>query len=127
MRAYIDSDIFIWQLRGEKKASRFLKKMRDSEEYELWTGALQRAEIVFFMKSDEIESTELLLSQFHTAPVDHRIIDTAGMIFRKWYSTHGIDINDAILAATSLETGGHIFTLNKKHYPMPDVIVKRAW
>ncbi len=127
MRAYIDSDILIWQLRGEKKASKFLKKMRDSVEYELWTGALQRAEIVFFMKSDEIESTELLLSLFHTAPVDHRIIDTAGMIFRKWYPTHGIDINDAILAATSFETGGHIFTLNNKHYPMPDVIVKRAW
>ena len=118
MRAYIDSDILIWQLRGEKKASKFLKKMRDSAEYELWTGALQRAEIVFFMKSDEIESTELLLSLFHTAPVDHRIIDTAGMIFRKWYPTHGIDINDAILAATSLETGGHIFTLNKKQYPI---------
>lgn len=127
MRAYIDSDILIWQLRGQSKATKFLKKIRDAQEYELWTGALQRAEIVFFMRTDEIEATELLLSQFNTAPVDQRIIDTAGILFRKWYPSHKIDINDAILAATALETGGHIFTLNKKHYPMPGVIVKRAW
>lgn len=127
MRAYIDSDLLIWQLRGEARASKFLKKLRDAGEYELWTGALQRAEIVFFMRPEEVEATELLLSQFNTALVDQRIIDTAGVLFRKWYPSHGIDINDAILAATAFETGGHIFTLNKKHYPMPEVIVKRAW
>ncbi len=127
MRAYIDSDLLIRQLRGESRASKFLKKLRDAGEYELWTGALQRAEIIFFMRPEEVEATELLLSQFNTALVDQRVIDTAGVLFRKWYPSHGIDINDAILAATALETGGHIFTLNKKHYPMPEVIVKRAW
>lgn len=127
MRAFIDTDVLVWQLRGEAKASKFLKKLRNKKEYELWIGALQRAEIVFFMRPNEEETTELLLSQFHTAPVDQRVIDTAGILFRKWYPSHGIDMNDAILAATAIETGGYIFTLNKKHYPMPEVIVKLAW
>ena len=127
MRAYIDSDILVWHLRGEPQALKFLKILRDAGEYELWIGALQRAEILFFMRPEETEKTELLLSQFNTAVVDQKIIDTAGTFFRKWYPNHGIDTNDAILAATALETGGHIFTLNQKHYPMPEVIVKPAW
>jgi len=127
MRAYIDSDVLIWQLRGDAKASRFLKNIRDEGAYELWTGALQRAEIVFFMQKDEESKTGLLLSQFQTAAVDRSIVDTAGRLFRKWHPSHNIDINDALLAATALETGGHIFTLNKKHYPMPEVIVRKAW
>ena len=36
-------------------------------------------------------------------------------------------LNDAILAATVLQTGGKIYTLNSKHYPMPEVTVQRAW
>jgi predicted nucleic acid-binding protein len=88
---------------------------------------MQRAEILFFMQPKEVEATELLLSHFATAPVDQRIVDTAGMLFRKWRPSHGIDVNDAILAATALETGGQVFTLNKKRYPMDEVVVKKAW
>ena len=127
MRAYIDSDILIWHLRGEKKAAKFLNKLSQSAEYELWIGAIQRAEIVFFMRLEEEEDTELFLSHFHTAPIDQKIVDTAGRFYRKWHPSHGTDINDTLLAATASETGGHVFTLNKKHYPMPDVIVKKPW
>jgi len=127
MRAYIDSDILIWHLRGEAKALRFLQELSVSREYELWTGALQRAELVFFMRPDEERATELFLSQFATAPLDQKIVDTAGRFFRQWRPSHGIDINDALLAATAIETGGHVFTLNIKHYPMDEVIVKKAW
>ncbi|HNV71516.1 MAG TPA: PIN domain-containing protein, partial [Candidatus Ozemobacteraceae bacterium] len=111
MRAYIDTDILIWHLRGEEKATKFLKKVSRSSEYELWVGAIQRAEIVFFMRPKEEAATELFLSQFRTAPIDQKIVDTAGEYFRKWHPSHGLEINDALLAATAAETGGHIFTL----------------
>jgi len=127
MRAYIDSDILIWHLRGELKAMKFFKKLTKTKEYDLWIGAIQRAEIVFFMRPEEIDATEMFLAQFKTALIDQMIVDTAGKLYRKWHPGHGIDINDALLASTAIETGGHIFTLNKKHYPMPEVIVKIAW
>ena len=127
MRAFIDSDILIWHLRGEPKALKFLNKMLRSNEYELWIGAMQRAEVIFFMKPHEEDATELFLAQFQTSPVDRTIVDSAGKIYRKWNPSHGIDINDALLASTAMESGGHIFTLNRKHYPMPEVIVKKAW
>jgi len=127
MKAFIDSDILIWHLRGEKKAHRFLRRLRDKGTYDLWTGAMQRAEIVFFMRNNEEEQTMLLLSQFQTQPVDQSLIDEAGILFRKWNPSHGVDVNDAILAASARRTGGMIFSLNKKHYPMPDVLITQAW
>jgi predicted nucleic acid-binding protein len=127
MRAYIDSDILIWHLRGERKALNLLKKLRDDAQSDLWIGAMQRAEVVFFMKPAEESTTLLFLAQFQTASVDEKIIDKAGEFYRKWNPRSGTDVNDAILAATVLQTGGTIYTLNSKHYPMPEVPVQRAW
>lgn len=127
MKAFIDSDVLIWHLRGERKALNLIRKLRDKEQFGLWTGVMQRAEVIFFMRPNEEENTLLFLSQFQTAPVDQKIIDKAGELYRKWNPRHGIDINDAILAATTMQTNGRIYTLNVKHYPMPDVIVQQAW
>ena len=127
MKAYVDSDILIWHLRGDERALAFLIELRSRPEYELWTGALQRAEVVFFMRPDEEEATELFLSHFKTAPVDQAIVDEAGRLYRQWNPSHGIDPNDALLAATALNTGGKIYTLNVRHYPIPDLAVERAW
>ena len=127
MRAYIDSDILRWHLRGERKAARFLRTLSREPGAELWTGALQRAEVVFFMRRDEVSSTMSFLSRFKTAPVTQEVVDDAAELYRKWHPTHGIDINDAMLAATVVSTGGKIYTLNVKHYPTPDLAVVKAW
>jgi predicted nucleic acid-binding protein len=127
MRAFIDADVLIWHLRGEKKALHFLRRLRDERAYELWMGVMQRAEVVFFMRPEEEEATSFFLSQFKTAPVDQRIVDEAAALYRRWHPSHGLDINDAILAATVIQTDGQIFCLNTKHYPMPELVVKKAW
>jgi len=127
MKAYIGSDIMIWHLRGDYKTLNFLRRLRDSGEYELWTGALQRAEVLFFMRRNEEETTLLFLSQFKTAPIDQSIVDAAFLLYRQWHPTHGTDVNDAFLAATAMQRRGRIFCLNRKHYPMPEVLVKKAW
>jgi hypothetical protein len=127
MKAYIDSDVLIWHLRGERKALNLLKRLLDDEQFDLWIGAMQRAEVVFFMRPAEESSTLLFLAQFQTASVDQQIIDKAGEFYRKWNPRSGTDVNDAILAATVLQTGGKIYTLNSKHYPMPEITVQRAW
>jgi predicted nucleic acid-binding protein len=127
MRAYIDADVLIWHLRGESRAAQFLRELKSSPEYELWVGAMQRAEVVFFMRPEEEEATLLFLSLFKTAPVDQAIIDTAGRLYRRWHPSHGIDVHDAILAATAMQTGGKIYSMNLKHFPMPDLLVESAW
>lgn len=126
MRALVDSDILIWHLRGAPEALKFFRRL-EATDYELWTGALQRAEVVFFMKPEEEEQTSLFLSRFRTAPIDQSVVDTAGKLYRQYHPSHGIDVNDAFLAATALLKGGKIFTLNTKHYPQPDISIERGW
>ena len=127
MRAYIDADVLIWHLRGEKKAKKLLMRLRDKEHCDFYIGAMQRAEVVFLMRPEEQAETELFLSQVKTESVDQRVVDAAGAIYRKWHPGHGIDVNDAILAAIVMQTGGRIFTLNTRHFPMPELNVQRGW
>lgn len=39
----------------------------------------------------------------------------------------GLDINDALLAATVMHFGGVLFTLNKKHFPREGILIYKAW
>ena len=63
MKAFIDSDILIWHLRGEPRALNLLSRLHNDENIALLTGAMQRAEVVFFMRPTEEETTLLFLSQ----------------------------------------------------------------
>ena len=83
--------------------------------------------MVFFMRPKDEEATQLFLSQLKTAPVDQAVVNAAGALYRKWHLDHGIDINDALLAATAMLTEGRIFCLNAKHCPMLEMLVKKAW
>lgn len=40
MRAYVDSDVLIWHLRGEEKAAKMLRSVASDESVALWVGAL---------------------------------------------------------------------------------------
>ena len=127
MRAYVDADVLIWHLRGVATARGFIAGLRANPAYELWVGAMQRAEILFFMRPGEEAATHALLSQFKTAPVEQATVDAAGEIYRHWNPSHGIGVNDAILAATVRATGGKLYSLNTRHFPMEDILVEQAW
>ena len=126
MRAYVDSDPLIWLIRGDHRATRFFQRLAAGRD-NLWIGATQRVEIVFHLRTAEVPNAQELLLQFQTQPVTEEIVDYAAVLYRQWHPSHGSDVNDCILAATALLTGGKIYTLNTKHYPMPDLAVARAW
>ncbi len=127
MKVFFDTDILIWHLRGSKQALHFFKKVSEKDGLEWWIGALNRAEIVFFMRPSEEERTRLFLTRFNTHPVDSAIVDAASALYRQWNPSHGMDINDAILAATAEQNGALLYTLNTKHYPLKTLYIEKAW
>lgn len=127
MRLYVDSDVLIAHLRGDRKALSFFRKAAARDGAQLWVCALQRAEVVFFMRTHEEARTLALLSRFRTEPLTQQAVDLGGAYYRRWHGSHGTDVNDALLAATVTLTGGLLYTLNVKHYPMDDIVVRRAW
>ena len=70
--------------------------------------------------------TRSLLSRFKTEAVTQDIVDHGGELYRQWHPSQGIDVNDAMLAATVAATGGKIYTQKLKHYPMPDIAVLKG-
>lgn len=127
MKAFVDSDVLIWHLRGKSEARKCLQVLIETEGLDLWIGAMQRAEIVFFMREGEEKATSDLLGLFKTDPIDQAVVDLGGRLYRKWNPSHGVDPNDALLAAAVALRGGKIVTLNTSHYPMSDIVVERAW
>ena len=127
MRAYIDADIIIWHMRGVPQSIEFLDRVCNNPDYELWISAMQRVEAIFFIREEEKKNAQMLLSLFKTEAVDQTIVDHAAKIYHKWHPSHGIGINDALLAASVINANGKLFTLNIKHFPMPELNVVKAW
>jgi predicted nucleic acid-binding protein len=127
VRTYVDADILIWHLRGEERAADLLEQLADEPGNEFWIGALQRIEVLFFARPVELAATRSLLSRFRTQAVTQEIVDRGAELYKRWHPSHGVAVNDAILAATVQETGGRLYTQNAKHYPMPTVAAMRGW
>ena len=45
----------------------------------------------------------------------------AGAYLARYARSHGVELADALVAAAATTAGLHLWTLNRKHYPMPDV------
>ena len=45
----------------------------------------------------------------------------AGGYLRQFRRSHGLDIGDALIAATAAVHGCALWTRNRKHYPMKDI------
>ena len=81
------------------------------------------AEILAGAKPDEREATERLLSVLEKIPVSESIARYAGDFLRAYQRNHGLELGDALVAATALDAGATLFTRNVRHYPMPQIEV----
>ena len=61
---------------------------------------------------------EGFVSLFRVVPVSSEIAKVGGLYKRNYGKSHGVDLADAILAATAEAENAELKTLNTKHYPM---------
>jgi predicted nucleic acid-binding protein len=78
---------------------------------ELWAGALPR----------EHEATAKLFRTLLCAPIDYETGRQAGDYLRQYGKSHGLEISDALIAATALLNHAELWTRNRKHYPMKEL------
>lgn len=60
---------------------------------------------VFFMRRPQAAATRAFLSRFKTEAVTQPIVDLGGEMYRQWHPSHGMDVNAALLAATTAPHG----------------------
>ena len=61
---------------------------------------------------------KLLLSTFAHIELNAEIAAQGGLLRRDWGKSHGVGLNDALIAATALHSERVLLSLNAKHFPM---------
>lgn len=122
MSVLIDSDILIEVSRGRNQEilSRWtaLGESEDAILYspvtaaELWAGARLR----------EYEVLTNLFRVLLCAPVDGETGRRAGDYLRQYRKSHSVELGDALIAATAVHNEAALWTRNRKHYPMKELL-----
>jgi predicted nucleic acid-binding protein len=118
----VDSDVLIEVLRGRKLevARRWAEAVAMGTP--LFYSPVTLAEVRHGMREQEREPTERVFSTITSVPVEVEIGMRAGDYLRAFHASHAIELGDALIAATASVHQLDLWTQNRKHFPMKDVL-----
>ena len=110
----VDTDVLIWHLRGYPQATRRLDELGtltlSAVSYlEVLQGMRNKAELVAVKKMLQHRAATLL-------PVSEAITQRAIELMEAITLSHGLQMGDALIAATALDHGLPVLTANVKHF-----------
>ena len=111
----VDTDLIIDLLRGYKKAVDFFNDYAQRVSF----SAVSVTEINTGIRtSKEERAVERLFAAFPVLPVTFDIARIAGKFSQVFRNSHGVEIPDALIAATCSTHAMSLRTLKCRHYPM---------
>jgi hypothetical protein len=105
-------------LRGDPDAVQLLREL--GRRARLGISVVTHLEVHAGMRSHEEYPTRRLLARFTAYVVDRSVAERAGEILRR-YPDRGIGVSDAIIAATAIQHGLTLVTLNARHFPASEL------
>lgn len=75
------------------------------------------------LRASEEKIVENLLACMRRLPVDEEVARLAGDYLRSYAASHGVELGDALVAATARAGGMSLWTHDRKHFPMGDVVL----
>ena len=110
----IDTDVLIWYLRGNDHARKAINKnipFRISviTYLELIQGIQNKMELGILQKHLKKWSVEII-------QINESISTHAMFLVENFFLSHSMEVGDAMIAATVMETGETLLTANDKHY-----------
>ncbi len=119
----IDTDVFIWYMRGNEKAYKAIEKannffMSVVTYMELVQGMRNKKELNSLRKSIHAWNAKLLY-------ISEEISSKAMFYVEEHFLSHSLELADALIGATAVAYGLPILTGNNKHYKIiKDIQVK---
>jgi predicted nucleic acid-binding protein len=111
----VDTDVLIDFLRGHEAARDFVAELPE----QVFVSAITVAELhVGVRNGKEHAALTEFIGTLETLPLDAETAAEGGLLRRDYGPSHGVGLNDALIAATALRHKLELFTLNQKHYPM---------
>ena len=72
-------------------------------------------------KPREFDALNGLFRALTCTPIDEEAGRLAGTYLQRYRRSHGVEIADALIAASAVGSRAELWTQNRKHYPMKDV------
>ena len=110
----VDTDVIIWMLRGNRKAARCIDGQPS-----LQIAAISYMELLKGARDKQEQKTIksfLYDLGFEFLPVTQNICHRAIVYMEEYCLASGIDLADALIAATAAENGIELCTGNRRHY-----------
>jgi len=110
----IDTDVIIWFLRGNEKAKEVVYKnipfkISVITYMEIVQGMKDKKELLVFQKQLRKWNVEIL-------QIDTEISSRAMFFVEDYFLSHSMELSDALIAATGIQTKDIVLTANDKHY-----------
>lgn len=113
--ALLDTGLLIDFLRKHASAAALFEKLPE----DCAISTLSVAELHAGVREGaEREALQLLLSTFTHIALGAEVAAQGGLLRRDWGKSHGVSLNDALIAATAIDTDRVLLSLNAKHFPM---------
>jgi predicted nucleic acid-binding protein len=120
MKYLIDSDVLIEVLRNNVAIAEMLKSLHRAK-HTLCYSPITKAEIYHGLRKGEEERTARLFAELSCLSIDDSVGQKAGEYLNKYRKSHGLQLADALIAATAFCELARLITLNRRHYPMTDI------
>ncbi len=115
-----DSDVIIEILRGRTETVDAATALEASG-VPIYCTAIAWAEIYAGLRPGEEPLTQAFFEARGEIVLDGHVGRRAGAYLARYARSHGLELADALVAAAATTTGVCLWTLNRKHYPMPDI------
>ena len=113
--ALLDTDLLIDYLRSHPSAEALFDKLPD----DCAISTLSVAELHAGVREGaERHALDTLLGTFSQIELSAKIAAHGGLLRRDWGKSHGVGLNDALIAATAIHTERVLLSLNAQHFPM---------
>jgi|SRR5699024_4363733 len=114
-QVFIDTDILIDFSQDRPEAVQTIAQLEKN--YELHISVIVAMELYTGGRSKkELANIDSFLSGFEISFLTKRISEQALAWMREFRSSHGVEINDMLIAATAFSTNSAFISKNQKHY-----------
>jgi len=116
-----DSDVIIEALRGRRKIVEAIRGIERAG-VPTYACAISFAEIWAGLRPGEEAAADAFFQARGEVVLDAVVGRRAGAYLSRYSKSHAVQIGDALVAAAASTGGLRLWTLNRRHYPMTDVL-----
>ena len=124
--ALFDTNILMDYLKGKPEAISVVDSCLQ-EGRVLTCSLITKVELLSGARRGEEKILHDFLDAFDRIGLDDNIAEVAGQYMNLFRKSHGINAADAIIAASVQVREAVLYTLNKKHFPMNDIMIVKPY